>query len=109
MSGDAQLMLMIAGVHLLALACVALLMIPLMRDGQWSAGSRSDTDSDDGWGHGPKRPPSKPEPPRGGIPLLDADPARVRLRDHGRLADRLPPRERRPAREPAPRPVRVQH
>ncbi len=107
MSGDAQLMLMIAGVHILALACVALLMIPLMRDGKWAASSPSDTDSDEGWGHGPKRPPSKPEPPRGGIPLPDAVPARVRLRDHRRLGDLLPRRERRPAREPARRPVRI--
>jgi hypothetical protein len=109
MSGDAQLMLMIAGVHLLAMACVALLMIPALRDGQWASQSRSDTDSDEGWGRGPKLPPSKPEPPRGGIPLPDAQPARVRLRDHRRLAERLPRRERRPAREPARPPIRVRH
>ncbi len=107
MSGDTQLMLMIAGVHFLAMACVALLLIPAMRDGQWNTTSRSDTDSDEGWGRGPKRPPSKPEPPRGGIPLPDAQPARVRLRERGRLADRLPGRERRPAREPARTPVRI--
>ncbi len=107
MSGDTQLMLMIAGVHLLAMACVALLMIPAMRDGEWAATSRPDTDSDEGWGRGPKRPPSKPEPPRGGIPLPHAQPARVRLRDHRRLAEGMPRRERRPAREPERAPVRV--
>ena len=107
MSGDTQLMLMIAGVHLLALACVAMLMIPLMRDGQWTPRPRPDSDSDEGWGRGPRRPPSRPEPPRGGIPLPDAVPARVRLRDHGSLGDLLPPRERRPAREPDRTPVRV--
>jgi hypothetical protein len=109
MSGDAQLMLMIAGVHFLALVCVAMLMIPLLRDGNWTPQWRSDSDSDDGWGHGPRRPPSRPEPPRGGIPLPDAVQARVRLRDHGSLADHRPWRERRPTREPERTPVRVKH
>ena len=46
MSGEAQLMLMIAGVHLLGLACVAMLMIPALRDSDsWSR--RSDPGSDD--------------------------------------------------------------
>jgi hypothetical protein len=107
MAGDAQLMLMIAGVHLLALACVAMLMVPALREGQWPPTWRSDGESDEGWGRGPKPPPKPPEPPRGGIPLSDAEPARVRLRDHRRLADQLPRRERRPAREPDRRPVRT--
>jgi hypothetical protein len=109
MSGDAQLMLMIAGVHFLALVCVAMLMIPLLRDGNWTPRWGSDSDSDDGWGRGPRQPPSRPEPPRGGIPLPDAVPARVRLRDHGSLADQRPRRDRRPAREPERTPVRVNH
>jgi hypothetical protein len=62
----------------------------------------SDSDSDDGWGNGPPEPPS---PPRGGIPLADAQPAQLRLREHGRLTDRLPAGERRPAREPDPGPA----
>ena len=32
MSGDAQLMLMIAGMHLLGLACAAVLILPALRD-----------------------------------------------------------------------------
>jgi hypothetical protein len=45
--------------------------------------------------------------PGGGLPLPDAEPARVRLRDHRPLRERLPARERRPAREPERRPVRA--
>ena|SRR5437588_1319643 len=106
MSGAAQLMLMIAGVHVLGLVCVAVLLIPALRDGPDSP-PRPDPGSDDGWGPGPHEPPIRPGAPDGGIPLPDARPARVRLREHGRLADRLPRRERRPAREPARRPVRT--
>jgi hypothetical protein len=107
MTGDAQLMLVIAGVHILALGCVAILMLPALRDQPSPPRGNSDSESDDGWGRGPERPPKRPEPPRGGIPLLDAIPARVRLRDHRRLQDQLPRRERRPAREPRRTPVRT--
>lgn len=107
MSGDVQLMLMIAGVHALGLACVAVLMLPALREPPDSPPRSSGSDSDEGWGRGPRNPPKPPEPPRGGIPLPDAIPARVRLRDHRRLADILPPRERRPVREPSRRPVRT--
>jgi hypothetical protein len=106
MSGDVQLMLIIAGVHALGLACVAVLLIPALREPP-DLPPRSGSDSDEGWGRGPRRPPKPPEPPRGGIPLPDAVPARVRLRDHRRLADLLPRPERRPAREPTRRPVRT--
>jgi hypothetical protein len=104
MSGEAQLLLMIAGVHLLGLACVAVLIIPALRDGPGP--SSSDSGTDEGWGRGPRQPPKPPEPPRGGIPLPDAAPARVRLRDHRRLSDYRGRRERRPAREPTRTPVR---
>lgn len=97
---------MIGAVHLLAMICVAVLMLPALRDTPDSPWG-SEGGSDDGGGHGPRRPPQKPEPPRGGIPLPDAMPARFRLRDHRRLADHLPRRERRPAREPERQPVRV--
>jgi hypothetical protein len=104
MAGETQLMLMIAGLHLLGVACVALLMLPALRDHGSTWGS--DSGSDDGWGRGPRRPPLPPTPPRGGIPLPDAEPARVRLRDHRRLADSYRSRDRRPAREPAREPHR---
>jgi hypothetical protein len=105
MSGDVELMLMIAGMHLLGLVCAAALILPALRGGP-DLPPRPDRGSDDGWGHGPPRPPTRPsDVPRGGLPLPDAEPASVRLRDQRRLADLLPRRERRPAREPerAPR------
>ncbi len=105
MTGGAQLLLWIAGVHLVGLVCVAALLLPALRDNPVPPGRRPENDGDDGWGRGPKLPPKPPAPPRGGIPLPDATPARVRLREPGRLAERLPRRERRPVREPARRPV----
>jgi hypothetical protein len=106
MTGDVQLLLWIAGVHLLGLGCVAVLLIPALKDSP-SPNRRPEGESDDGWGRGPKPAPKPPEPPRGGIPLPDAAPARVRLREPGRLSERLPSRERRPAREPSRQPVRT--
>lgn len=106
MTGQVQLLLWIAGVHLLGLGCVAVLLIPALKDSP-SPNRRPEGESDDGWGRGPKPPPKPPKPPRGGIPLPDAVQARVRLREPGRLSERLPSRERRPAREPARRPVRT--
>jgi hypothetical protein len=108
MSGDAQVLLWIAGVHLLGLGCIAVLLFPAMRDDASNA-RRSDGESDDGWGRGPKLPPLPPSPPRGGIPLRDADQSRVRLRERGRLGDLVPRRERRPTREPTRRPQRTPH
>ncbi len=109
MSGDAQLMLMIAGMHLLGLICAAVLIIPALRDSPDFPPYRSDGGSDDGWGRGPDAPPQPPAPPKGGIPLPDAEPANVRLRDHRRLPEHLPKRDRRPAREPERTPVRTGH
>jgi hypothetical protein len=107
MSGDAQLMLMIAGMHLLGLVCAAVLIIPALRDDP-DVPPRRDSGSDDGWGRGPDTPPKAPDSPRGGIPLLDAEQARIRLRDHRTLREHQPRRERRPSREPDRTPVRTQ-
>ena len=108
MSGDAQLMLMIAGMHLLGLVCAAVLIIPALRDSPDLPPNRPDTGSDGGGGGGPKRPPAPQDSPRGGgIPLPDAEQARVRLRDHRKLREHQPRRERRPAREPERTPVRT--
>jgi hypothetical protein len=97
---------MIAGMHFLGLMCAAALILPALRGGP-ELPPHSDRDSDDGWGHGPPRPPTTPsDAPRGGLPLPDAEPALVRLRDHRRLGDMLPNRERRPAREPERQPAR---
>src|SRR5947209_687329 len=104
MAGELELMLMIAGMHLLGLIGAFALLLPALR-GEPDIRPRGNRDSDDGWGHGPPKPPTPSDLPTGGLPLPDATPARVRLRDHRRLADLLPARERRPAREPVREPV----
>jgi hypothetical protein len=106
MSPDAQLMLMIAGMHLLGLVCAAVLILPALRDSP-ELPPRPDPGSDGGWGRGPDLPPKPaPDSPRGGIPLPDAEQARIRLREHRTFSDQLPKRQRRPAREPDRTPVR---
>jgi len=105
MSGDAQLMLMIAGMHLLGLVVAAALILPALRD-RPDIPPGSEGGSDGGGGRGPSHPLAPPTGPGGGLPLPDAAPARVRLRDHRTLADHLPRPERRPAREPEREPVR---
>jgi hypothetical protein len=103
-------MLWIAGVHLVGLACVVVLMFPAMKDGESTPKPHRDSDGDDGgWGRGPKLPPPPPQSPQGGIPLPDAVPASVRLREPGRISERRPQRARRPVREPERRPVRTPH
>jgi hypothetical protein len=59
-----------------------------------------------GWGGGP-RSGSRPGPPDSGLPLPDAQPARVRFRGHRRLADVVPDRPRRGCRQPARTPSRL--
>jgi hypothetical protein len=107
MSGDAQLMLMIAGMHLLGLVCAAGLILPALRD---RPEAPPGSDGGSGGGGGGRRPPKPRTPatgPGGGLPLPDADPAAVRLRDHERLADRQQRPERRRTHEPERRPVRA--
>jgi hypothetical protein len=107
MRGETQLLLMIAGVHLVGLGCVGALMFPALRgDAQQPPEPPSDSGSDDGRGNDRTRPKGPTVKPRGGIPLPDADQSRVRLRDERRLADHLPRPERRPAREPSRTPTR---
>jgi hypothetical protein len=94
--------LLVSGIWLFS----AILLTPavLFRDRGPSSGP---ADSDGGGGGGTE-PPSAPVPmpPSGGVPLSDADPAPVRLRDHDRRGLRRL-RLRRPAREPdrAPMPA----
>ncbi len=94
---------MVAGMHLFGLVCAAALILPALRN---DPGLPPRNDSDDGGGHGPRRPEPPAGPPQGGLPLPDAEPASFRLRDHRRLGDLLPTRERRPAREPEREPAR---
>jgi hypothetical protein len=107
MSGDAQLLLLIAGVHLFGFVCVGILILPALREGWGTPPGGFGSDGDDGGG-GPDRPTAPRAPsPSGGLPLPDALPARERLRDHGRLADQVPGRERRPAHAPQREPTRT--
>jgi hypothetical protein len=108
MSGDSQLMLlMIAGVHLIGMGCVAVLMFSALHQDPADQSPSGDSDSDDGRGNKPRLPRPPSPRPRGGIPLPDAEQSRIRLRDHRRLADLVPRRARRPAREPTRAPTRA--
>ena len=92
---------------LLTLLVFALvLFVPAVLERFFSSPGPSQSDAGDEGGRGPRRPPNPPDPPRGGLPLDVAEPARVRLRDHGRLAERLPSRLRRPALDPSRSPDR---
>jgi hypothetical protein len=90
---------------LLFLGVIALMLVPslLYRP---SGSPPSPPESDGGGGGGPEQPPRSPSPPRGGVPLPNAEQARVRARDHA------PPRfaeltRRRSAREPGRKPART--
>jgi hypothetical protein len=108
MAADAELMLLFAGLHVIGLALVALLLVMFLRSETvtpWTP--PEDNDGGGGGGGNDRLTPKPPSGPQGGgLPLPDAQPARVRLRDHRRLADRLPERQRRAPREPVP--VRIQ-
>ena len=96
----------LAGLLYLAIV-LAVLFVPVLLGRGSVPPAGPDSESDGGWGKDPPQPPGfSPSAPRGGIPLADAEPARVRLRGHGRLRDGIPARDRRPAREPDHEPVR---
>ncbi len=105
MSSAAQLVLMVGGMHVLGLVCAVLLIVPAIRN---PPEPPQPPGGGSGGGGGLRRPvPQTPVRPSGGIPLPDAEPSRIRLREPGRLRDLLPRPARRPAREPDRRPVRV--
>jgi hypothetical protein len=110
MPADVKLVALFAGLHLLGLILVCVLLVLFFRSDATSPWSPGDEDGDGGGGGGGNdrvRPRNPGGPRGGGIPLPDALPARVRLRDHRRLADLLPRPARRAAPEPARRPRRV--
>jgi len=97
----------LAGLLYLVIVLVVLF-LPVLLGRRSSPPGRPDSDSEDGWGKGPSQPPRiPPDAPRGGLPLRDAEPARVRLRNRDRHTNRTPARDRRPAREPDRTPVRT--
>ena len=107
MVGVVQVILLVVGMHLLALSCAGVLIFHAARAAPTAGWQAPGSGSDDGPGNDRRGPRTPPNLPGGGLPMPDAAPARVRLRDHQRLADLTPPRERRPAREPVRPPVRA--
>lgn len=104
MADETLLVALLGGLHLLGFALMAVLLLPCLRDESIRGLAQQPGEEEDGGGGGgsDRRFPIAPRGPRpGGIPLPDAVPARVRLRDERRLSDLLPRLARRPAREPA--------
>lgn len=108
MGDETLLVALLGGLHLLGFGFAAVLLLPVLRDERIVPIARGD-DEDDGGGGNDRVRPTPPRGPRGGgIPLPDAIPARVRLREPGRLADLLPaPRRRREHPAPASAPRRT--
>jgi hypothetical protein len=94
---------------LVFLTIPALMLVPALL--YRKPGQSPDSPDDEGGGGGrgpgpPPVPPARPTPPWGGVPLPDAEPARLRIRDHGRHLWRARP-PRRPTPDPDRSPVRV--
>ena len=100
MADETLLVTLLGGLHLLGFGFAALLLLPCLRDERIVPRPVGRPEEDDGGGGGNDRPrPLPSRGPRDGglpLPLPDAAPARVRLRE------RLPAVERRPAHAPAP-------
>ncbi len=108
MPADVKLVALFAGLHLLGLILVCVMLVLFFRSDAttWSPGDE-EGDGGGGGGNDRVRPRDSGGPRGGGLPLPDAVPARVRLRDHRRLADLIPRPARRASPEPGPRPRRV--
>lgn len=105
MGDETLLVALLSGLHLLGFGFAAVLLLPLLRDERIVPTARGEEDDDGGGGNDRVRPTPSPGPRGGGLPLPDAVPARVRLREPARLADLLPAPRRR--REHAPTPTRT--
>lgn len=106
MADETLLVALLGGLHLIGFGFAAILLLPLLRDERIVPVPRGEEEDEGGGGGNDRLGPVAPRGPRGGgIPLPDAVPARVRLREPGRLADLLPPPGRR--REHAPGPART--
>lgn len=93
-----------AGVLLALVFVMALMFVPALLY-RTSGSSPGASDDGGGGGSGPGPPPVSPNHPRGVIPLLDAEQARARVRDHASGRDRRGGSRRR-TREPERRPTR---
>ena len=112
MPADVKLVALFAGLHLLGLVLVCVMLVLFFRSDATTSWRPSDEEGDGGGGGGGGgndrvRPRDSGGPRGGGLPLPDAVPARVRLRDHRRLADLIPRPARRTAPEPGTNPRRV--
>jgi len=108
MSPDEELMVIFGALHLIALALGVVLFVMFLRSDATSSWKPPE-DEEGGGGGGNDRLPSRPKPkPTGGVPLPDADPARTRLRGHGKLRDAHPRPSRREVHPQTPhrRPTR---
>jgi hypothetical protein len=102
MAPDEELVIIFAALHLVALLLGAALFAMFLRSDP-RPHPRPPEDEEDGGGGGNDRITDKPKTsPSGGIPLPDAEPAPVRLRAPGRLADLRPRPQRRPVHDPEP-------
>ena len=108
MGDETLLVALLGGLHLLGFGFAAVLLLPLLRDERIAPLAHRGEEEDDGGGGNDRVEPTPPRAPRGGwdpsLPLPDAVPARVRLREPVRLADLIPARGRR---EHAPAPART--
>jgi hypothetical protein len=87
---------------------LAIAFAPVLFGRRESPPEQDDGEAGGGGGPGGPPPPSRPTGPRpGGIPLDDAQPARVRLRAHERLVGGRRVGERRRSREPERAPAIV--
>jgi len=101
MVDETLLVAVLGGLHLIGFGFLALLLLPCLRD-ERVAPLTPPAEDDDGGGNDRLQPVPPRGPRGGGIPLPDAQPARVRIRGGRRLADLRPRVERRPAHLPAP-------
>ena len=102
MTQDGELIVIIATLHLVALALAGVMFAMFLRSDP-TPDPRAEDDEDEGGGGGNDRIGDRPKTsPPGGLPLPDAEPAPVRLRSHERLRDLRPARARRPVEHPAP-------
>jgi hypothetical protein len=105
---EVQLLVWLFGIHLVGFILVTVLLLPILRERKVpkTEFDTEDGGSDDGWGNLPTSPRMPKGRPGGGIPLPDAIQSSVRMREHGRLSDRLRQPERRPVRDPQRQPAR---
>jgi hypothetical protein len=108
MAPDDGLIVIFASLHLVALVLGGLLFAMFLRSDSESGSREPDDEDDQGGGGNDRLGGSNPKTsPSGGIPLPDAQPAPVRLRGPGRLADLRPQRARRAPAHPQPARRRV--